>query len=113
MSVRFCLRELIGTPIRIMGGFGYNSEKRFNNPPSSKKHCARGNLNIDSGTTIVMVTHDSQIASHTERMLLLQDGRITKEKQGLHLAKKKLMCPHCGSKIQPSDERCPNCKKRL
>jgi putative ABC transport system ATP-binding protein len=72
-----------------------------------------GNLNIDSGTTIVMVTHDSQIASHTERMLLLQDGRITKEKQGLHLAKKKLMCPHCGSKIQPSDERCPNCKKRL
>jgi len=72
-----------------------------------------GNLNIDSGTTIVMVTHDSQIASQTERMLLLQDGRITKEKQGLHLAKKKLMCPHCGSKIQPSDERCPNCKKRL
>jgi len=72
-----------------------------------------GNLNIDSGTTIVMVTHDSQIASHTERILLLQEGRITKEKQGLHLAKKKLMCPHCGSKIQPSDERCPNCKKRL
>jgi putative ABC transport system ATP-binding protein len=72
-----------------------------------------GNLNIDSGTTIVMVTHDSQVASHTERMLLLQDGRITKEKQGLHLAKKKLMCPHCGSKVQPRDERCPNCKKRL
>jgi len=71
------------------------------------------NLNIDRGTTIIMVTHDSQIASHTERMLLLQDGKSTKEKQGLHLAKKKLMCPHCGSKIQPSDERCPNCKKRL
>jgi putative ABC transport system ATP-binding protein len=71
------------------------------------------NLNIDRGTTIVMVTHDSQVASHTERMLLLQDGRITKEKQGLHLAKKKLMCPYCGSKIQPTDERCPNCRKRL
>jgi len=71
------------------------------------------NLNIDRGTTIIMVTHDSQVASHTERMLLLQDGKITKEKQGLHLAKKKLMCPHCGSKIQPTDERCPNCKKRL
>jgi putative ABC transport system ATP-binding protein len=71
------------------------------------------NLNIDRGTTIIMVTHDSQVASHTERMLLLQDGKITKEKQGLHLAKKKLMCPHCGSKIQPSDERCPNCRKRL
>jgi putative ABC transport system ATP-binding protein len=71
------------------------------------------NLNIDRGTTIVMVTHDSQVASHTERMLLLQDGKITKEKQGLHLAKKKLVCPYCGGKIQPSDERCPNCRKRL
>ena len=71
------------------------------------------NLNINRGTTIIMVTHDSQLASHTERMLLLQDGRITKEKQGLHLVRKKLMCPHCGSKIQPEDERCPNCRKRL
>lgn len=71
------------------------------------------NLNIDRGTTIVMVTHDSQVASHTERMLLLQDGKITKEKQGLHLAKKKLVCPYCGGKIQPSDEKCPNCRKRL
>jgi putative ABC transport system ATP-binding protein len=71
------------------------------------------NLNINRGTTIIMVTHDSQVASHTERMLLLQDGKITKEKQGLHLVRKKLMCPHCGSKIQPEDERCPNCRKRL
>jgi putative ABC transport system ATP-binding protein len=71
------------------------------------------NLNIDSGTTIVMVTHDSQVAAHTERVLFLHDGRITKEKQGLHLVKKKLMCPHCGSKIQLSDVRCPSCKKRL
>ena len=72
-----------------------------------------GRLNIDQGTTIIMVTHDGQIASHTERILLLNDGKITKEKQGIHLTKKKLMCPYCGSKIQPSDERCPSCKKRL
>jgi putative ABC transport system ATP-binding protein len=71
------------------------------------------NLNIDQGTTVVVVTHDSHVASHTERMLLLKDGRIIKEKQGLHLAKKKLMCPYCGAKIQPSDERCPSCRKRL
>jgi putative ABC transport system ATP-binding protein len=71
------------------------------------------NLNIDRGTTIVIVTHDSHVASHTERVLLLQDGKIMKEKQGLHLAKKKLACPYCGGKIQPSDERCPNCRKRL
>jgi putative ABC transport system ATP-binding protein len=71
------------------------------------------NLNINRGTTVIIVTHDNQVASHTERMLLLKDGRITKEKQGLHLTKKKLMCPYCGGKIQPSDERCPSCRKRL
>jgi putative ABC transport system ATP-binding protein len=71
------------------------------------------NLNIDQGTTVVVVTHDSHVASHTERMLLLKDGRIIKEKQGLHLAKKKLMCPYCGGRTQPSDERCPSCRKRL
>jgi putative ABC transport system ATP-binding protein len=71
------------------------------------------NLNIERGTTVIVVTHDSQMASHTEKMFLLKDGRILKEKQGLHLAKKKLMCPYCGSKIQPSDERCPSCRKRL
>jgi putative ABC transport system ATP-binding protein len=72
-----------------------------------------GRLNIDQGTTIIMVTHDSQIASHTERILFLNDGKITREKQGLHLVKKKLMCPYCGSRIQLSDARCPSCKKRL
>jgi putative ABC transport system ATP-binding protein len=72
-----------------------------------------GRLNIDQGTTIILVTHDSQIASHTERILFLKDGRIVKEKQGLHLVKKKLMCPYCGGKIQLSDTRCPSCRKRL
>jgi putative ABC transport system ATP-binding protein len=72
-----------------------------------------GKLNIDQGTTIIMVTHDSQIASHTERILLLNNGKITKEKQGFHLVKKKLMCPYCGGKIQLADARCPSCKKRL
>jgi putative ABC transport system ATP-binding protein len=71
------------------------------------------NLNIERGTTVIIVTHDSQMASHTEKMFLLKDGKILKEKQGLHLAKKKLMCPYCGSKIQPSDKRCPSCRKRL
>lgn len=71
------------------------------------------NLNINQGTTIVMVTHDSQVAFHTERMLLLSDGKITKEKQGLHLVKKKLMCPYCGNKIQLGDIKCPSCNKTL
>jgi putative ABC transport system ATP-binding protein len=46
------------------------------------------NLNINQKTTIIMVTHDSQVAAHTERMLLLKDGKILKEKQGLLMAKK-------------------------
>lgn len=58
------------------------------------------NLNLTRGTTIIMVTHDSQVAAHTERMLLLKDGKIQKEKQGLHLAKKN---PALGEKTeQPS-----------
>lgn len=72
-----------------------------------------GRLNINQGTTIIMVTHDAQMATHTERILLLRDGKILKEKQGIHLVKKKLMCPYCGSKIQSNDTRCPSCRKRL
>ena len=34
------------------------------------------NLNLTQGTTIIMVTHDSQAARNTERMLLLKDGKI-------------------------------------
>ncbi len=72
-----------------------------------------GRLNINQGTTIVMVTHDDQVASHTERILFLNDGKITREKQGLHLMKKKLICPHCGSRIQPTDAKCSSCRKKL
>jgi putative ABC transport system ATP-binding protein len=71
------------------------------------------NLNVTRGTTIIMVTHDIHVASHTERMLLLSDGKITKEKQGLHSIKKKTMCPSCRNAIQPSDNVCPHCQKLL
>jgi len=70
-------------------------------------------LNLNQGTTIIVVTHDGQVAAHTERMLLLKDGKIIKEKEGLHSAKKKLTCPHCGGKTQLGDEICPSCKKKL
>jgi putative ABC transport system ATP-binding protein len=71
------------------------------------------NLNITRGTTIIMVTHDIHAASHSERMLLLCDGKITREKQGLHSIKKKQMCPLCHGAIQPSDTVCPSCQKTL
>ncbi len=71
------------------------------------------NLNLTQGTTIIMVTHDGEAAHHTERMLLLKDGKIVKEKEGSHLMKKKHMCPHCGAQIKLSDDRCPACKKSI
>jgi putative ABC transport system ATP-binding protein len=40
------------------------------------------NLNRQQGTTILMVTHDEQVATHTERLLLLSEGKIAEEKQG-------------------------------
>lgn len=45
-------------------------------------------LCVNQNATVVMVTHDSQVAAHTERMLLLKDGKILKEKQGLFSASK-------------------------
>jgi putative ABC transport system ATP-binding protein len=41
-----------------------------------------GNLNQEQGTTILVVTHDEQVAAHAECMLFLNDGKIIKEKQG-------------------------------
>lgn len=70
-------------------------------------------LNLNQGTTIIVVTHDGQVAAHTERVLLLKDGKILKEKEGLHSAKKNLVCPYCGSKIQVGDTICNSCKKTL
>jgi putative ABC transport system ATP-binding protein len=73
-----------------------------------------GKLNVDQGTTIVMVTHDSFIASRAGRMLFLSDGKIlAKEKQGTHLLKGELTCPSCGREIQPDDTFCPRCGRKL
>jgi len=73
-----------------------------------------GKLNIDQGTTIIMVTHDSRIAACAGRMLFLSDGRLlAKEKQGTHLMEKVLTCPYCGKEIQPDDAFCPRCGKEV
>jgi len=71
------------------------------------------NLNLTQGTTIIMVTHDTQAARNTERMLLLKDGKIVKEVQGLHANKKNQKCPYCNNNIQSTDEKCPTCKKSI
>jgi putative ABC transport system ATP-binding protein len=71
------------------------------------------NLNMNHGTTIIMVSHDSQAATNTERMLLLRDGKIYKEIPGRLASKKKQKCPNCGATIAASDEKCPSCKKSI
>jgi len=71
-------------------------------------------LNINHGTTIIMVTHDSQVASRAGRMLFLNDGRLLKrERKGMHLMKGELTCPGCRKKIQSNHKFCPHCGKEL
>jgi putative ABC transport system ATP-binding protein len=36
-------------------------------------------LNAQQGTTLVLVTHDQQLASHADRIITLQDGLIVKD----------------------------------
>ena len=51
------------------------------------------NLNAMQGTTIIMVTHDGEAAHHAERMMLLRDGKIIKEKPGARALKKNVKAP--------------------
>lgn len=71
-------------------------------------------LNAEQGTTIIVVTHDSHIASRADRMLFLNDGRLLKkEKRGTHRLKDALKCPNCGRTVQPDDKYCPSCGRRI
>jgi putative ABC transport system ATP-binding protein len=71
-------------------------------------------LNVTQGTTIIMVTHDSQVASRAGRMLFLNDGKLLKkEKKGMHLVKGDLTCPNCRKVTQPDHTFCPHCGRKL
>lgn len=73
-----------------------------------------GKLNTNQGTTVIMVTHDSHIAAHSEKMLFLSDGKLlAKEKKGTLFIKKKRTCPHCGRKLPEDAEYCLRCGKKL
>jgi len=50
-----------------------------------------GKLNTEQDTTIIIVTHDRQVASMAARILFLSDGKLlTKQKQGTHNNKQTL-----------------------
>ncbi len=71
-------------------------------------------LNHTQGTTIIMVTHDSKVASRAGRMLFLNDGRLLKkERKGMHLVKGDLSCPRCRKITQPDHTFCPHCGTKL
>ena len=55
---------------------------------------------IGKGITVKVVTHDSNLAAHSERVPLIEGGKITKEKCSMHLVKKELVRPYCRGSIR-------------
>ncbi len=71
-------------------------------------------LNVERGMTIILVTHDTGVCNRTDRMLWISDGKLLKkEKKGMNLVRKRLMCPQCHADLRPGDERCPKCNMKL
>jgi len=70
-------------------------------------------LNVEQGVTIILVTHDMEIASHAKRILFLRNGKLLAREEAGLLAKGKLICPHCGREIQTNFIYCPYCGKKL
>ena len=42
------------------------------------------NLHKESGQTVILVTHDSYVARHTDRIIKLSDGRIVSDEVNQH-----------------------------
>jgi len=71
-------------------------------------------LNAEHETTIIMVSHDNQIASYAERVFFLSDGKLQKmEKKGLAVAENEIACPHCGGTLFRDAKFCSHCGQKL
>lgn len=57
-------------------------------------------LNATSGITIILVTHDQDIARHSKRWLVLHDGEVTKDTTDFPQARR---CLHSSNGDQPED----------
>jgi len=72
-----------------------------------------GRLAAEQETTIIMVTHDRQIASQAERVLFLSDGKLLKKEGKGTAFSEKVTCPLCNKSIQPDATFCSHCGKKL
>ena len=71
-------------------------------------------LNAEHKTTIILVSHDNQIASHAERMLFLSNGKLLKmEKQVPQPIREEITCLHCGQTLPKDAKFCFHCGEKL
>jgi len=71
-------------------------------------------LNAEYETTIILVSHDDQIASYAERVSFLSDGRLQKmERKGLAVTENEIACPHCGRTLLRDVKFCSHCGQKL
>ena len=71
-------------------------------------------LNDEQKTTIIMVSHDSKIASYAQRMLFLSDGKFQKmEKKGLAYKENEMTCPNCGGTLARDAMFCSHCGQKM
>jgi putative ABC transport system ATP-binding protein len=71
-----------------------------------------GKLNSEQGTTIIMVTHDTQVGSRAGRMLFLNDGKLLKKENG-DSKFLRFKCTNCGKNVQSDDKFCVCCGQKL
>ena len=71
-------------------------------------------LNIEHRTTIIMVSHDSQIASYAERVFFLGNGKLQRmEKTVLPISGYEIACPHCGGALPGDVKFCSHCGQKI
>ena len=70
-------------------------------------HRSAGALNATSGITIILVTHDQDIARHAKRWLVLHDGEVTKDTTDFPQARR---CLHSSNGEEQEDgvSACPS-----
>lgn len=57
-------------------------------------------LTTKQGCTVIMVTHDVNMASHADRVILLKDGILSDGPVIDNTKGEQLFCPHCGKDIR-------------